>query len=275
MNRDAPIGGKAAPTSDTPVRGEVAPTASPPALRLYDELADWWPLMSPPGDYAEEAAFFARTLTGACAGPPRSLLELGSGGGHVASHMKTRFELTLVEPAAGMRRVSAELNPECEHVEGDMRTLRLGRTFDAVLVHDAVCYMTREADLEAAMRTAHLHCRPGGAALFAPDHVRENFFAGVDDGGADGDGRGMRWLEWTFDPDPNDSSYVVEYAFMLREAGRPVRVVHDTHVEGLFARSDWLRLLARVGFEPEVRPFDHSELEPGGHEIFVARRPSG
>jgi hypothetical protein len=31
-------------------------------------------------------------------------------------------------------------------VEGDMRTTRLGRQFDAVFVHDAVCYMTTEAD---------------------------------------------------------------------------------------------------------------------------------
>ena len=55
--------------------------------------------------------------------------------------------MVLVEPSEGMRTVSRALNPECEHVDGDMRTVRLGRQFDAVFVHDAVCYMTTESDL--------------------------------------------------------------------------------------------------------------------------------
>ena len=50
-----------------------------------------------------------------------------------------------------------------------MRTLRLQRQFDAVLVHDAVAYMTTRADLAALVAaTAFAHTRPGGAALFAP-----------------------------------------------------------------------------------------------------------
>ena len=52
-----------------------------------------------------------------------------------------------------------------------------------------------------------------------------------------------------------------------------MRVEHDRHIEGLFARADWLRLLADAGFQPKVVPFDHSELEPGTYEIFVGRRP--
>jgi hypothetical protein len=35
-------------------------------VKLYDELAEWWPLFSAPEDYAEEAAFFARLLTDSC-----------------------------------------------------------------------------------------------------------------------------------------------------------------------------------------------------------------
>src|SRR5690606_12595145 len=105
------------------------------------------------------------------------------GGGNNASHLKAHARLTLVEPSEGMRAVSRALNPECEHLDGDMRTVRLGRTFDAVFVHDAVAYMTTEADLRRAMATAFLHTRPGGAALFAPDHVRETFVPGTDHGG--------------------------------------------------------------------------------------------
>ena len=86
-----------------------------------------------------------------------------------------RHGLTLVDLSADMLEMSRRLNPGCAHHQGDMRTLRLGRTFDAVFVHDAVAYMTTEADLRQVTETAFAHCRPGGIALFVPDHTTENF----------------------------------------------------------------------------------------------------
>jgi hypothetical protein len=154
-----------------------------------------------------------------------------------------------------------------------MRDVRLGRRFDCVFVHDAVAYMTTEDDLRRAVETAWVHCEPGGAALFAPDHLRETFRSSTDHGGNDGGKEGLRYLEWTWDPDPEDGTYVVDYAYLLRSADGSVRVVHDRHVEGLFSRADWLRLLSEAGFRPEVVPFDHSELEPGTYQVFVARKP--
>ena len=243
--------------------------------RLYDEFASWWPLLSAPADYAEEAAFYERILNEASRTRLRTVLELGSGGGSNASHMKARFEMVLVDLSEGMLAVSRALNPECEHVQGDMRSLRLGRHFDAVFVHDAICYMTTEADLQQAIDTAFAHCRPGGVALIAPDFVRENFRSPLTDhGGHDGPTRGLRYLEWMWDPDPADSTYVVDYAYIMRLPDGAVRVEHDRHVEGLFDRGDWLRMLAKAGFE-EVRvvPLEHSEVDPTTHEVFVGMRP--
>ena len=156
------------------------------APRFYREFAAWWPLLDDPAGYAEEAGVYGDLLVEASDGPLESLLELGSGGGNNASHMRRRFrELVLTDVADGMLEVSRALNPACEHRHGDMRTLRLRRTFDAVFVHDAVCYMRTEADLRRAMETAWVHCRPGGGALFAPDYVRENFRAESTQGGCD------------------------------------------------------------------------------------------
>jgi SAM-dependent methyltransferase len=241
-------------------------------MKMYDDLSAWWPLLSAPEDYEEEATFYGATLAAACAREPRTVLELGSGGGNNASYLKRRFEMVLVDPSPGMRAVSRALNPECEHQEGDMRTARLQREFDAVFVHDAVCYMTTLDDLAAAARTAFVHCRPGGAALFAPDYVKETFRPGTEHGGHDGPDRGLRYLEWTWDPDPQDSTYVADYALLLREADGSARVEHDRQIEGLFARAEWLAVLKEAGFEPRSVPFEHSELEPGSHEVFVAVR---
>jgi uncharacterized membrane protein len=66
-----------------------------------------------------------------------------------------------------------------------MRSVRLGRLFDAVFIHDAISYMRTETDLRAAIQTAFVHCRPGGVALFAPDHLRESFRPSTDHGGHD------------------------------------------------------------------------------------------
>ncbi len=242
-------------------------------LKLYDDLASWWPLFSSPADYQEEAAFYQQALLSACARPARTLLELGSGGGNNASFMKTRFDLTLVDLSPGMLGVSRALNPECRHAQDDMRTARLGEDFDCVFVHDAITYMVSEKDVRQAIETAFLHCRPGGAALFAPDHVRENFRSSTDTGGHDGEGRSLRYLEWTWDPDPNDTTYTVDYAIMLRERDGSVRVEHERHIGGLFSRMDWLRWLKEAGFKPTVLPFDHSELEPDTYEVFVCSKP--
>jgi SAM-dependent methyltransferase len=245
------------------------PTERP---KLYTELASWWPLVSPASDYEEEAEWIRKVLVDLCARPPRTLLELGCGGGNNASHLKQHFSVTLVDLAPAMLEVSRTLNPECEHLNADMRSVRLNREFDAVLIHDAISYMTSVSDLEQAIETAFMHCRPGGVALFAPDWVRENFSTYTHSGGRDGDGRSLRYLEWILEPEPTGSTYTVELVFLLREDDAPVRVVHDRHRCGLFPRSVWLELMIGVGFDSQMLPFPFSEVAPGKGEIFVGRK---
>lgn len=241
--------------------------------RFYGDLASWWPVLSPPEEYAEEAAEAAELLASGSVNV-REVLELGSGGGHNAVHLKARFAMTLVDLSEDMLRVSRRLNPGCEHHQGDMRTVRLGRVFDAVFVHDAVDYMTSETDLRQAIATAYVHCRPGGCAIFVPDATAETFAPGSDCGGSDTpDGRGARYLGWTWDPDPADNHILTVYAFVLREADGSLEVVHETHRTGLFPRDVWLRLLTAAGFMPEmVRESTTEDRTP--RDMFVARRPA-
>jgi SAM-dependent methyltransferase len=242
---------------------------------IYGDLAPWFHLLTPPEHYEDEAEPILGLLREHAVGPVETMLELGSGGGNTASHLKRDLRLTLTDLSPPMLELSRTINPEVEHLVGDMRTLRLGRVFDAVLIHDAICYMTSEAELRAALTTAFEHLRPGGVAILEPDHVRETFQPSTDHGGddapaeADGrPGRGLRYLEWTTDPDPADTTYLVDYAVLLRHADGTVEVHHDRHVEGLFPRQTWLDLLADIGFEAR------SVVDPFDRVVFAGRRPA-
>jgi SAM-dependent methyltransferase len=229
--------------------------------RFYGELARWWPQISPPDDYVEEAGEIARVL----GDDVHTVLELGSGGGSNAVHLKGRYALTLTDLSPAMLEVSQRLNPELEHVAGDMRTLRLHRTFDAVLVHDAIDYMTTEADLRAALQTAYAHA--DRLALLIPDAIAENYEPGTDHGGT-GD---VRYLEWSHDPDPGDTETLTEYVFALRD-GERVRTVHETHRTGLFPRATWLRELERVGFAQVEEVLEETSEDRAPRSMFLARR---
>lgn len=101
-----------------------------------------------------------------------------------------------------------------------------------------------------------------------PDHLRETFQPGTSCGGEDApDGRGLRYLEWSWDPDPDDDTFETAYAFLLRSADGTLRVELDRHRLGLFSRDSWLRWLDEAGLAARAR------TDPWRRgEVFVARR---
>ena len=209
-------------------------------MKIYNEFADWFHLLTHPRDYADEAADYVRLIHGALPAA-RTLLELGAGGGNNASHMKRHFTCTLTDLSPRMLAVSRSINPDCEHIQGDMRELRLGRQFDAVFVHDAVEYMVSLDDLSRAVQTAYVHTRPGGVALFVPDGTSETFVPF-------GRSRRPRWPGRPraalprMDARPRSWRDVLRGALCLPAAGRsrrsrgarlpPARAVHTAAVAG-------------------------------------------
>jgi hypothetical protein len=128
-------------------------------------------------------------------------------------------------------------------------------------------YATDPTAVRETLQTAAIHCRAGGTVAVLPDHVRETFVSGTDHGGHDAaDGRGLRYLEWAWDPDPSDDTYIVDYAFLLRASNGTVTVAHDRHVEGLFARAQWLQWFGEAGIPAR------SSLDPWGRDVFVGTR---
>jgi len=232
---------------------------------MYGELASWFHLLTPPADYAEEAAEVLALLDAYADAPPETALELGSGGGNLASHLGERLTLTLTDRSEEMLQSSRSINPAAEHLEGDMRTLRLGRTFDAVIIHDAIVYMRTEGDLQAAMQTAWAHLRPGGAAILTPDWVRDDYSPKTEHGGTDLGTRGLRYLEWDRPIEPDGHTVKADY-FIVTRVDDDVTIHHDVHSLGVFPRATWLRLLSDVGFQA------HRIVGEQGLDIFIGVR---
>lgn len=239
--------------------------------RLYHDLARLWPRLSPPEDYAPEAAHLRVVLAAhgvgdrsGATGPGRpSLLELGAGGGHTLSHLVKHFDCVAVDLSREMLDQARLLIPDLTCVVGDMRQVRLGRRFDAVLLHDAVDYMTTPADARAALATARAHLHDGGVTIVAPTYVTETF----DDGETEADqhqGPGdaeLRYVSHVRRADDDPHRFTLTMLMVEREQGR-LGVWRDQHVCGLFAESDWLAWLNDAGFDACVLPLP---LDSPGH----------
>ena len=240
--------------------------------RLYSTyLSSWYPLLTPVCDYEKESVIYTELFLRHNPGI-KTVLELGCGAGHNAFYMKNRFNMTLTDLTPEMLSLSKKLNPECEHLQGDMRTLNLNRSFDAVFIHDAISYITTAGDLLQTFKTAFNHCIPGGCVLIVPDYFKDTFKPGTAHGGADNNGRGMRYLEWTHTPDPDGSIIIKDFALMLKDEKGQVQVEYDRHLLGLFSKADWLSMLQQTGFDAEIISVPYHEGDIDELLIIYAQR---
>ncbi len=239
--------------------------------RLYGDLAHLWPLVSPPEDYAGEARAWREVLRSRLGPGRHPILELGVGGGHNLSHLTADFEATAVDLSEEMLRHSRRLNPDVEHLVGDMRTVRLGRKFKAVLIHDAISHMLTEDDLRAAFATAAAHLEPGGVFITSPDHFRETFGDPSVDSSTRSDGETeLTFIEYQHLQDPAGTTVEVILFYLIRRRGE-VRLELDRLVTGLFPRQRWLDLMKEAGFQVQQHPCGDGEA-PGSPILLLGTR---
>jgi SAM-dependent methyltransferase len=224
--------------------------------RMYTDFARYWPLISAPADYANEARHWRDALR-ARLGPGRhTILELGVGGGNNLSHLTAEFDAVAADLSPAMIEQARKINPGVELHVGDMRTIRLGRKFKAVLIHDAICYMLTEDDLRRTFATAAAHLDKGGVFITSPDWFGETFRNPDASSGSNTDGwTTFTSFDYAFDPDPADTTYECLMWYLILEDGR-LRVEQDRHVMGLFPLATWTRLMEEAGFAAEKVPYD-------------------
>ena len=237
-----------------------------PQGRLYKDLAYLFPLVTPREGYAEEAAQWLTILREKLVPAKNKILELGVGAGHNLSYLTGEFTATAVDTSPEMLQLCKKLNPGVELRQDDMRDIRLGRKFDAVLIHDAIVYMLSEDDLMRTFATAAAHLEDGGIFITGPDYYLDTFFGPRVEYCTRSEGAlELTYVEYAYDPDPSDTIMEIIFSFFIREQGR-LRIEHDRHITGLFPRVSWVKLMGKAGFSVESRM-----ITSGGvpHELLV------
>ncbi|MCJ8148303.1 class I SAM-dependent methyltransferase [Shinella sedimenti] len=128
-----------------------------PALADFYDLENGW-------DRSEDFTFCQ-----ALAAEADSVLDLGCGTGELAVALSGNRMVVGVDPAPAMLEI-ARAKPgaaRVEFIEGDARTLRLGRRFALVMLtgHAFQVFLTQE-DRRAALATIAAHLAPGGRFIF-------------------------------------------------------------------------------------------------------------
>lgn len=141
-------------------------------MKNFDAYAAYYDLLYQDKDYAGEASYLDDLIRRYNPGT-KEILELGCGTGlHAHELAKRGYTITGVDLSEAMVQQAVERSqqlttPDVSFVQGDLRTFRAGRNFDAVLaLFHVVSYQTSNADLSAAMMTAAAHLRPGGLFIF-------------------------------------------------------------------------------------------------------------
>lgn len=127
-------------------------------------------------NYAAEAEFVLDQIGFIGPDKPRQILDLGCGTGlHAIKLAECGISVTGVDRSVDMVAVAekrkellaTEIRDRVLFEMGDIRTLDIGRQYDAVLaLFHVMSYMTKDDDLDAAVQTARRHLKKGGAFLF-------------------------------------------------------------------------------------------------------------
>jgi SAM-dependent methyltransferase len=218
-------------------------------MRLYHDLSWLWPIIAPPEDYIEEKEFLIHLIKEYGAEKVKTILNLGSGGGNLDFVLKREFIITGIDISLQMMALAQKLNPEVEYIPEDMRSARLNRKFDAVILHDAVAHMETIEELKAAFLTGYEHLNKGGILITLAEEWSEHFVQNrTIVKNHKKDNLELTYITNNYDPDPSDSTYECTFVYLIRREGF-LETQTDRMVLGMFPLNSWNEALREVGFE--------------------------
>ena len=238
-------------------------------LLMYNKLAWLWPAFSPAEDYVNETKYFAGILRKHSKIKIKDVLHIGCGGGHNDFTLKKYFNVTGVDISPEMLSLARKLNPECGYIRSDMRSMKLGRKFDAVVAFDSINHINTRKDLLAVFSSVNLHLNPGGVFLAFIENVPETLKQNSTDWfSGEYNGRHVTVIENEFDRDTKDDVFEIRFVYIIH-GKKKTDIYSECHVNGLFRLNTWKSLLSKSGFIPELMPVK-SKSFPSDKKYYIA-----
>jgi SAM-dependent methyltransferase len=248
-------------------------------LKAYTDLAWVDTVVSSPEEVAEETELYCEAIKKYSEIEIKTLLHLACGAGMNDYTFKKHFKVIGVDISEDMLSLARKLNPELEYIHGDMRTIALGKRFDAVAIPDSIDYMKTKEELRKVIITANKHLKPGGMLLIVA-HPKETFKENNFVYTGKKEDIEITVFENNYLPPDNDSIYEATIVYLIRNKGK-LETYTDIHILGLFDKETWCSLLREERFEiketKEEHFYDEYMLEEGGYplHIFICVKPLG
>lgn len=237
----------------------------------YNDLAwteDW---LADPGEYEDEVRSYVDLIKRTATEPSSTLLHLGSGAGGQDSIFKRHFSVTGVDLSMGMLNKARAAHPDIEYIQGDMRSVRLNRQFDAVVIPDSIDYMVSHDDLRQAIHTAVAHLKASGVLLVVAntkEAFQNNNFAYT----GDRDGVHVTLFENNYINLQRPNTYEATLVYLIRRQGN-LTIHTDHHVLGLFSEATWQQVFNDVRITMQKATlcdiYDKYLLGEGEHPLTV------
>ena len=220
---------------------------------VYNELAWTDEILASPESCEEEAFIYVEAIKNRISGISVTMLHLGCGAGGHDFHFKEHFSVTGVDISEGMLVLAKKRNPEVSYVTGDMKTIRLKKKFDVVVIPDSIMYMTTLEDLQKAIMNAARHLKPEGVLLVVA-HMKEDFkennFA------YSGEKENIHIAVFENNHIISDSTYEAAIVYLIRQDGA-LSIHHEVHTLGLFSYDQWMAIFEECRLKVEEINLDH------------------
>lgn len=242
----------------------------------YNDLAWTEDLLADPSEYEGEVAGYIDLIKRNSLHTPSTLLHLGCGAGGHDTFFKKHFAVTGVDISRGMLDKARLRHPDVEYIEEDMRTVRLGREFDAVAIPDSIDYMASLSELRMAIGTAVAHLKTGGVLLVVGktrEIFTDNNFAYT----GEKEDLHVTLLENNYINRYRLDTYEATLVYLIRRRGN-LTIHTECHVLGLFSQEAWEKVFAEAGLTVRETDLDgtYDKYLLGGGEyplkVFIGRK---
>lgn len=231
---------------------------------LHDQLAKYYDRIYSFKDYLDEAVRIQNLIIKYLETGGNTLLDVACGTGLHLKHLKDDFSCTGVDVSKAMLKIARNNAKGVTFKEADMKTLKLGKQFDAITcLLSSIGYVRNYSNLERTIRNFSKHLKKGGVALIEPSHANSVYVKG-EPRITIYDGKDAKIARINV-PKIRQATAVLNMHILIAERGKDAKYFIDRHELGLFGINNTLRIMKDAGLKSKY-------LKNGlmsGRELFV------